>query len=179
MIITDPATGQQHCIDGCLVYSCNPIIHRDPNIYGDSAGYFMPERWLTHSNNSSPGLDMDAASSGVGGKIPPSAWRPFERGPRSCLGQDLAILEARVVLALVARHFEFEKVGAGRVVVDEGGEAVVDEESGQFRVVPDLYNVRTFFFGFSDKILGLRMLFSFVELTRGLLTNCLNIRLCK
>lgn len=79
----------------------------------------------------------------AGGKIPPSAWRPFERGPRNCMGQDLAIIEARVVLALVVRRFEFEKAGIGRVVVDAGGKGVVEGESGQLRVVGGLYNVST------------------------------------
>lgn len=42
------------------------------------------------------------------GDIPEGAFRPFETGARNCLGQNLAILEARVVLALCCRKFEFE-----------------------------------------------------------------------
>lgn len=35
------------------------------------------------------------------------AWRPFEFGPRNCVGQELAMLEIRVVLALTVREFDF------------------------------------------------------------------------
>ena len=44
-------------------------------------------------------------------KIPPGAWRPFERGPRNCIGQELALIEGKVVLAAVTRGLRFEKVG--------------------------------------------------------------------
>lgn len=40
--------------------------------------------------------------------LPENGWRAFERGPRNCIGQDLALLEARVILALVVRSFEFK-----------------------------------------------------------------------
>jgi hypothetical protein len=53
-----------------------------------------------------------------GKQIPPSAWRPFERGPRNCIGQELANIEARVILACVVRKYAFEKVGAGQRLVD-------------------------------------------------------------
>ena len=36
------------------------------------------------------------------------AWRPFERGVRSCMGQELAMDEMRIVLTLTARWFDFE-----------------------------------------------------------------------
>ena len=49
------------------------------------------------------------------------AYRPFERGPRNCIEQGLAMLEGMVVLVSVARGFVFEKVGlTGRAVVDGG-----------------------------------------------------------
>jgi cytochrome P450 len=70
------------------------MIQRDPDVYGDTADDFVPERWLD-----------DAAS-----EIPASAWRAFERGPRNCIGQELAGLESRVVVALVARRYDFVKV---------------------------------------------------------------------
>ena len=36
------------------------------------------------------------------------AWRPFEKGPRACLGLELAMMEMRLVLVLLCREFEFE-----------------------------------------------------------------------
>ncbi|KAF2831797.1 cytochrome P450 [Ophiobolus disseminans] len=35
------------------------------------------------------------------------AWRPFERGPRSCLGQPLAMDELKIALLLTIREFDF------------------------------------------------------------------------
>lgn len=43
-------------------------------------------------------------------QIPATAWRRFERGPRNFIGQELAMLEAKVVIALVSRHLDFVKV---------------------------------------------------------------------
>jgi sterigmatocystin biosynthesis cytochrome P450 monooxygenase len=41
--------------------------------------------------------------------IPPKdAWRPFEKGPRGCLGLELAMMEMRLVLVLMCREYEFE-----------------------------------------------------------------------
>ena len=34
---------------------------------------------------------------------------PFEHGPRSHIRQDLAMVEGKVVLAVIARRFAFEK----------------------------------------------------------------------
>lgn len=38
---------------------------------------------------------------------PRHAWRPFERGPRACLGQTLAMDELKIVLLLTVRDFDF------------------------------------------------------------------------
>jgi cytochrome P450 len=39
--------------------------------------------------------------------FPRHAWRPFERGPRGCLGQPLAMDELKIVLLLTIRDFDF------------------------------------------------------------------------
>ncbi|KAF2109528.1 cytochrome P450 [Lophiotrema nucula] len=39
---------------------------------------------------------------------PRHAWRPFERGPRACLGQSLAMDEIRTILLLTVRDFDFK-----------------------------------------------------------------------
>lgn len=94
--------GKMTRVDGLRIYPSQWLIHRNPKIWGPDALDFKPERWL----------DEEYIS-----KLPPGSWRPFERGPRNCIGQELAMLEGRVVLACVARGFEFEKVGfTGREV---------------------------------------------------------------
>jgi len=39
-----------------------------------------------------------------------TAWQPFERGPRNCIGQQLSLLETKVIMVLTARWFAFEAV---------------------------------------------------------------------
>ncbi|KAI0434723.1 cytochrome P450 [Xylaria sp. FL1042] len=118
----------EYNLEGVSVYNCTSMIQRDPEVYGDTANDFVPERWLQTEN-----------STGTK-QIPPSAWRPFERGPRNCIGQELANLEARVVVALVARRYDFVKVGLGEVAVDEAGNPISDE-NGRYKVTSEMYPV--------------------------------------
>ena len=37
-------------------------------------------------------------------------FMPFSIGKRSCIGQNLAIMELRVILANIVKHFDFELV---------------------------------------------------------------------
>ncbi|KAM7184581.1 cytochrome P450 52A11 [Rhypophila sp. PSN 637] len=121
--INTPETGDL-CIDGQMVYFIHPIIQRDPAVFGETADQFVPERWLDKPD-----------------KIPTGAWRAFERGPRSCIGQELATIEARVLIALVVRRYDFTKVGLGAVGLDENGEAELDN-CGQKKVTADMYMTR-------------------------------------
>lgn len=77
--------GTQYPTDGCHVSVAHHTIHYSPNVYSDPE-MFKPERWL---------------DSGV----EKGGWRPFERGPRNCMGQDVAMLQLKVVLVLTARKF--------------------------------------------------------------------------
>uniref|UniRef100_A0A0G4I1M9 Cytochrome P450 n=1 Tax=Chromera velia CCMP2878 TaxID=1169474 RepID=A0A0G4I1M9_9ALVE len=98
----------------------------DPNTY-------RPERWLSEGGASlegvseasrdpdvSPGRSTEAGDrDGQGGsgqkeKVLPISelqkkfWLPFSSGPRNCVGMNLALMEARVVLAAVLYFFDFE-----------------------------------------------------------------------
>lgn len=131
-------SGEEHCLDGVIIYNCEAIINRDPAVYGDSANTFLPERWLGGADESSA-----TASGGddIGlGKIPASSWRSFERGPRNCIGQEFAMIEARVIIALVARRFEFIKTGIGELEVDENQRPVLGGD-GQYKTKSLLYKV--------------------------------------
>lgn len=108
------------------VYINHYLIHRDKAVYGDNADIFCPERWL---------------NSGDAKELPASAWRPFERGPRNCIGQELANIEGRAAVALLARRFDFTKVGLGELELDERGLPTLDERTRQFKVKSELYPV--------------------------------------
>ncbi|KAJ8762404.1 hypothetical protein K2173_007564 [Erythroxylum novogranatense] len=63
-------------------------IHHDTDIWGDDAYEFNPLRF----NESRKHL---------------ASYMPFGLGPRICVGQNLAIVEAKVVLAMIIRHYSF------------------------------------------------------------------------
>ncbi|KAL2045339.1 hypothetical protein N7G274_002422 [Stereocaulon virgatum] len=92
--ITD-LTGRQLPTDGFLVWSNSYAIHRDPNLWPDP-DRFCPERWLVEK----------------GDRLYPQQgnFRPFEFGPRNCIGQELAMLELKLVLVMTIRGFEVTSV---------------------------------------------------------------------
>ncbi|KAF8728077.1 hypothetical protein HU200_018655 [Digitaria exilis] len=69
------------------------MLHRDEEVWGADAGEFDPLRFRD-------GVGRAAAH--------PSALLSFSFGPRSCIGQDFAMLEAKATLALILRRFAFE-----------------------------------------------------------------------
>lgn len=116
--------GKTICPDGCVMYLNSFIIHHDVNVWGETADDFVPERWLGDTS-----------------WMPPGSWRPFERGPRSCIGLELANIEAKVILAQVARQYDFVKVGLGELQLDADGQPVTDEK-GYYRTKSELFNAR-------------------------------------
>ena len=84
--------GRQFPTDELLVWS-NPVpIHRDP-AYWHQPDDFLPDRWLVGPDNPLHPVK--------------GAWRPFEHGPRNCIGQELAMIEMKVILVMTARKFRF------------------------------------------------------------------------
>ncbi|KAF2184999.1 cytochrome P450 [Zopfia rhizophila CBS 207.26] len=131
--------GEDLCVDGTVIYLCQYLIQRDPKVYGETANDFVPERWLGDTDTSAANNVDAEVHKGEASRVPRSAWRPFERGPRNCIGQELANLEARVILACVVRRYDFIKVGAGEVECDEKGVPMVDEK-GVFRTKSELFS---------------------------------------
>ncbi|NQY74367.1 MAG: cytochrome P450 [Candidatus Margulisbacteria bacterium] len=69
------------------------ITHRNPK-YWDNPADFNPDRFLE------PNLQ----------KISKFSYFPFGHGPRQCLGKEFALLEGTIILAQMARRFEFSMI---------------------------------------------------------------------
>lgn len=68
-------------------------VHRDPDIYDDPMA-FRPERWTDEMEQDLPNL----------------GYFPFSAGPRRCVGDRFAMLEARLVLATLLQRYHLELV---------------------------------------------------------------------
>jgi cytochrome P450 len=79
-------------------------IHRRAELF-PSPDDFIPERFLSTADllKNSPKTPKTNQNLST---IPKDAFRPFEKGPRSCIGQESAMLEMRTVLVLTVRRFE-------------------------------------------------------------------------
>ncbi|KAK8168539.1 cytochrome P450 [Phyllosticta citrichinensis] len=96
------SSGHSFPTAGFNVYFNNFASHRRPALWGATSHAFVPERFL--SSPTSPATTSSAPQP----QPPPNknAWRPFEKGPRRCIGQDLAVLETKIILALTVRRFD-------------------------------------------------------------------------
>ena len=85
--------GTRYPTDGFCLQTGQNIMNFLPHVWV-RPNEFMPERFLV----------------GEGHELYPvkNAWRGFELGSMSCIGQELAMVEFKVALALTAREFEFE-----------------------------------------------------------------------
>ncbi|KAI1198749.1 cytochrome protein [Nemania serpens] len=116
------ARGNKYPTAGTNMWILHSAVQRNPK-YWPEAMNFVPERWLVGPEDP---------------LYPPKGgWRPFEHGPRNCLGQTLAMLDIKITLVLTAREFdirhafdEWDQVNPTSSVKHVNGERAYQTQSG-------------------------------------------------
>jgi cytochrome P450 len=91
--LTHPDTGEHYPTEGMMIFGCSMAAHR-LKAFWPEPNRCIPERWLVPE----------------GDPLHPrkNAFRPFELGPRNCIGQEMAMLELRMILAMTVRDFDID-----------------------------------------------------------------------
>ena len=84
---------------GTTVFMSQWAMHRDPRWFHEPEK-FDPDRW----------------ADGLAGRLPKFAYFPFGGGPRVCIGNAFALMEAVLVLATLAPRYRFELVPGQHIV---------------------------------------------------------------
>ncbi len=78
-------------LKGSSVFISPYVMHHDPRYFADPEA-FKPERWANDFEKS----------------LPRYVYFPFGGGPRVCIGNSFAMMEARLILANIAQEFEMQ-----------------------------------------------------------------------
>jgi len=74
------------------------VMHRDPRFFDDPET-FRPSRW----------------ENGLAKRLPRFAYFPFGGGPRLCIGNSFALMEATIILAMIAARYRLKLVPGQRI----------------------------------------------------------------
>lgn len=85
---------------GTQIWLAQWVVHRDARWFEDPLS-FRPQRWANDFVKS----------------IPRHAYFPFGGGPRICIGNAFAMMEAVLILVTLARRYRFASAGEGRLDV--------------------------------------------------------------
>jgi len=72
------------------------VNHTDEKYYSNPEEV-IPERWISGTTQNQDGFKKE-----------PFSYIPFSAGPRTCIGQHFAMVEAKVLLGLIMKTFDFE-----------------------------------------------------------------------
>ncbi|XP_010541542.1 PREDICTED: cytochrome P450 714A1-like isoform X2 [Tarenaya hassleriana] len=90
--LADTRLGSLVVPKGVCIWTLIPTLHRDPEIWGDDANEFRPERFQE-------GVSRACKH--------PHAFAPFGLGTRLCLGKNLGMVELKVLISLLVSRFSF------------------------------------------------------------------------
>ncbi|KAM7217672.1 cytochrome P450 [Rhypophila decipiens] len=89
--LVHPETRKKYPTEGWAVFNVSWWSHRDPR-WWPRAEEFLPERFL--------------AKEGEELYVGKNLFRPFELGPRGCIGQELSLLEMKAILIMMVREMD-------------------------------------------------------------------------
>jgi cytochrome P450 len=88
--LVDVDVGGWRMPKGSTFFISQWVMHRDPALFPDPER-FAPERWADDAQR----------------RLPKFAYFPFGGGPRICIGNRFAMMEATLILAVLAQRFSF------------------------------------------------------------------------
>ena len=89
MVFEDIKLGDLHIPKGLSVWIPVLAIHHDKDVWGKDANEFNPKRFAARSFSMT------------------RHFLPFAFGPRNCVGQAYAMMEAKIILAMLLSNFKF------------------------------------------------------------------------